>query len=483
VVGFEEISEHQAYTLPTGKPYFRPNAGQPILTNSAGGPLRLVPFNFFPISVNRLLDQGQKLLDEGKPREAAGPLNQALHEAPANVYVLLYSGLAAVDSGEVERGFERLERALELDPTNYLIHLFYARAFFDQGDLAGARRECERVTDVQPDHPGVRALRFLCTGRESAAQGLAGLALNGLSDDTELRGRALLLAEEALLPVETPSLTALWAGSQMPWELSSELPAGEPDGRAAEDAGARLKASLTENGSSPPPPAPPAGVSPTRNRRRAWERTSRNLQQAGALEPAIVFAEASMREAQDAEGRVTLARLYFEAARYAELEITLREFATGDPERNALMGISLFELGHFDASPPLLESGDPALPRVLHTLGRAHLILGDPAEARRAFTRAARIEEMLPANRVAHAYLHCRAAALQSPAPLQNSSETCGTESDATATLATESDAISAPGQDSIPADNPSIPADNPSIPADNPSIPADNAPIREPEV
>ncbi|MCA1597004.1 MAG: hypothetical protein LC772_11345, partial [Chloroflexi bacterium] len=207
------------------------------------------------MSINRSLAEGQRLLLAGKPEEAARVLENELERSPDHPHLLLYAGLARVESelsrrahplsansmpadgvrqietGETEptgaavaesgdlealnghrgAGIEHICRAMAVSPGNHLLPVFYARALYDSGDIPGALVQCQAVLQAQPGHPGAQSLQFLCLGETDPLAGLAGLALAGTPDDSEIGGRALCLAEIALLPTEQPLRQPLWA--------------------------------------------------------------------------------------------------------------------------------------------------------------------------------------------------------------------------------------------------------------------------------
>ena len=337
----------------------------------------------FHSSKNCSLDRAGELLANGRATEALPILDVSLQQAPRDVSLLLYSGLANVDAGNTDAGIRQLEQAAKLDQNNAILHFFLARARYDVGDCPGALKECALVESAQAGHPGSAALRALCLAHDDPIAGLSTLALCGLPDDSEILGRALLVAELALKKEETPAKAATWTGSRMPWQIVART-SGGPSGRKREV------------------------NSPGHLSKRQWMRKSRFMQANGSLERAIVFAEAAMREKQEDDTRVLLATLYFDAGRYAETEAALRGFLPDDPERNSYVGMSLFHLGDFRAAVGALEKGDPTMGRGLHTLGRVHLILDNFLKARQCLVRTAQVDESIATSRIAHAYLVCR---------------------------------------------------------------------------
>ncbi|HET6387178.1 MAG TPA: tetratricopeptide repeat protein [Armatimonadota bacterium] len=338
----------------------------------------MVPFFLFTISINRLLDQGQQLLDDGQPREALAALEKGLGTAPRNSFLLLYAGLARAECGESDSGLRQIQQAMDLSPDNWLFPFFYARALYDAGDYAAAADQCRRVEAVQQDHPGAIVLRRLCEGRKDPLVGLTGLALHGLSDDIHLQARALQFAEEILRPAHRPTLP-VWPGDRAPWDPHS---------------GIRTAPEVHQI---------PGGA-------REWLRRSRMMQESGQGDRALVFAEAAMQENPDDETRALLATLYDETGRCAETEAALREFLPEDPERNTLIGAAHFEMGHFYTAAEALQKAERDSARAAHTLGRALLEIGRTAEARIAFLRAARLDPAIPPARIALAYLEARGA-------------------------------------------------------------------------
>lgn len=396
----------------------------------------MVPFFLFAMSINPALAEGQRLLQEGDPEEAASVLEKALTQAPDHPHLLLYAGLARVEAAlvkgrpeagrgsiwnaaptiesaeishentnageqagessvhempknensgpDIDSGMDLIRRAMDASPDNRLLAVFYARALYDCGDLAEALRQCQAVMDAQPCHSGAAALQFLCEAQNDPLAGLAGLVLAGVPDDSELLGRALCTAEKALLPTEQPAPQPLWAGGRVPW-------ADHPGLHSA------FAASLPER------------------RSKAWlKRSEWLLQETGASERSIAAAEAAMRARPSDGTRVLLSARYFEAERYDEVEAALRGFMPDDPERNTWVGFSLYQLGHPAEALEVLAHAEADSGMAQHARGLAYLATGEPVLARRCFVRSARFDASIAEGRLARAYLHCRAEALRS---------------------------------------------------------------------
>jgi tetratricopeptide (TPR) repeat protein len=285
---------------------------------------------------------------------------------------MLYAGLAHVDAGSADKGLPLIVQAVESNPGNVVLRVFYARALLDMGRIEAAEEQCSLVEAAQAEHPGAGAIRRLCLARRDLLAGLSSLALDGLSDDAHIQGRALLLAETVLGRAEPPVRTQPWPVGQKPW-----LPASAPA-----DTGR-----------------------PAAARARELARLSQSRQANGRMDEAIALAEAAMREGPSDARREALVMLYFEMGRYAEVDAAIRDYMPDDAERNMILGISRFHMGDFAGAVSALKALESPTPRAVHTLGMAYLALGCSSEARSAFVRTAIADDSIPAGRVARAYL------------------------------------------------------------------------------
>ena len=186
-------------------------------------------------------------------------------------------------------------------------------------------------------------------------------------------GRALSLAESVLLNSQPPCRADLWPEGEVPWSANGGLATKEaemPYRRLLEVA---------------------QGID-------AEERPA----------SAVVAAEAAMRVRPEESTRVLLADLYYRLELWSETEATLRDFLTDDGERNALVGVSLHQMGHDEAALAPLQQADASSAQAAEALGRCHLRLGNPLEARRAFVRAVQLDESMLQDRLARAFLEVR---------------------------------------------------------------------------
>ena len=186
-------------------------------------------------------------------------------------------------------------------------------------------------------------------------------------------GRALSLAESVLLKSQPSCRADLWPEGEVPWSANGGLATKEaemPYRRLLEVA---------------------QGID-------AEERPA----------SAVVAAEAAMRVRPEESTRVLLADLYYRLELWSETEATLRDFLTDDGERNALVGVSLHQMGHDEAALAPLQQADASSAQAAEALGRCHLRLGNPLEARRAFVRAVQLDESMLQDRLARAFLEVR---------------------------------------------------------------------------
>lgn len=121
-----------------------------------------------PLSADRLVDMGARLLYTGRPAEAAPLLMRAAAASPSPAAFRLLAHALMVQERASE-SLRVLAAGLAAEPGDAPLHFRLARALEAQGDQAGARAGFERFLELTPKQPGPRFEAFMAMDRFPAA--------------------------------------------------------------------------------------------------------------------------------------------------------------------------------------------------------------------------------------------------------------------------------------------------------------------------
>ena len=117
---------------------------------------------------------GRSLLEQGRAREAIGPLAEAAALSPSSVPAQLQLARAHAAAGEIETGLAAAERGLKLAPASAPLLQLQGRLLLLRGDTAGGRRALEKARDADPADAATRvALADLYRGLGEAERARA----------------------------------------------------------------------------------------------------------------------------------------------------------------------------------------------------------------------------------------------------------------------------------------------------------------------
>ena len=144
-------------------------------------------------SSNDYLEQGRKLLREGKSREAVQMLNQAVEANADNTEALNTRGVAYFELKEYNNALLDYEQALKVTPDFY--SPYYNRALLKttQGDVQGALKDYSDAIRLAPDTARLGTSEaFLNRGQLFAAQDQIQPALTDFDQSIKLNPRNAL---------------------------------------------------------------------------------------------------------------------------------------------------------------------------------------------------------------------------------------------------------------------------------------------------
>ncbi|MBO0938442.1 tetratricopeptide repeat protein [Fibrella sp. HMF5335] len=139
------------------------------------------------------LEQGRKLLREGKSREAVQVLNQAVEADADNAEALNTRGVAYFELKEYNNALLDYEQALKITPDFY--SPYYNRALLKttQGDVQGALKDYSEAIRLAPDTAKLATSEaFLNRGQLFAAQDQIQPALTDFDQSIKLNPRNAL---------------------------------------------------------------------------------------------------------------------------------------------------------------------------------------------------------------------------------------------------------------------------------------------------
>lgn len=109
----------------------------------------------------RLLNQGAKLLEEGKATEAISPLRRAHQLEEESVPILINLGGAYVMAGRHAEAVPHLEAARDAEPDNAMIWINLGAAYLGNPVIAGSEQQMQAITaferalELDPAAPNV----------------------------------------------------------------------------------------------------------------------------------------------------------------------------------------------------------------------------------------------------------------------------------------------------------------------------------------
>jgi Tfp pilus assembly protein PilF len=92
---------------------------------------------------------GSVLIEQGRIKEAIGPLEKSVKLAPENAFCRLRLGTAYLRMNDFERAEGELEKATALDPSNPVAHYQLGRFYKETHQMDRARSEFEQAADLQ----------------------------------------------------------------------------------------------------------------------------------------------------------------------------------------------------------------------------------------------------------------------------------------------------------------------------------------------
>jgi tetratricopeptide (TPR) repeat protein len=108
-------------------------------------------------AVYDLYREGCRLLDDGDPAAAIGPLEQAVAQEPGSASLREALGRACFATSRIRRARREFEHALALDPSNAYAHYGLGRAFERQGRLTLAAKHFKLANALTPRPAYARA--------------------------------------------------------------------------------------------------------------------------------------------------------------------------------------------------------------------------------------------------------------------------------------------------------------------------------------
>jgi len=108
--------------------------------------------------LERILARGERMLDEGKEREARGSFEEVVHADPSNWTAHGYLAEMFLDAGEPQLAWPHLNRMEELDAESVVGNYLMARHWFLRTEFERARKYGEKVRQSRPAHAELRNL-------------------------------------------------------------------------------------------------------------------------------------------------------------------------------------------------------------------------------------------------------------------------------------------------------------------------------------
>ncbi len=96
------------------------------------------------------LQEGELLLEAGRPAEAVQRFEEVLAIEPDNRFAVLRSGIALLKSGHTEKAISRLSQSTTLDPDRAEAHYALADALMRTGQSGRAATHWREVVRLQP---------------------------------------------------------------------------------------------------------------------------------------------------------------------------------------------------------------------------------------------------------------------------------------------------------------------------------------------
>ena len=151
----------------------------------------------------RLLAQGNALLDQGKPGQAAECYRRATQLKPTDASAFINLGFALTEQGLHADAEAPLRQATVLDPNSVDAHYVLGTSFNERGDAHAAIESYLRAIALKPDFPSCRLelCRLLVSaGKTEQAKEVisAGIALSPSTADFHFYKANLLVTEGAL---------------------------------------------------------------------------------------------------------------------------------------------------------------------------------------------------------------------------------------------------------------------------------------------
>ena len=122
--------------------------------------------------VGKLVEEGEKLIDQGNSGEARGIFEKVLRLDPANWNAHGYLAELFLTSKELDLAYDHLVKMEEIDPDSIVGNYLMAKHWYQRKEYEKARSYAEKVKSFRPGHADLRNLLghiYLALGHQEKA--------------------------------------------------------------------------------------------------------------------------------------------------------------------------------------------------------------------------------------------------------------------------------------------------------------------------